>query len=210
MITDTCLCKVRQARTVFSVALFIWINGIRADLWVPVSGKLGKQRKQPDLDLISNALPDSVVSRVATVIQEGALRRACAALLQDPPVNPTNDVVSALRLLHPGPPIDERASLGSLRCIAARAAPTAEVDQIGKALHSFPSTSGAGLSGLRPSHIRGAMRPASADLLLRLYSEVVNLLLQSKIPELVRPYVCGASIMALRKPNGSLRPLATG
>ena len=30
-------------------------------------------------------------------------RRACAALLQDPPVQPTDDVVAALRLLHPGP-----------------------------------------------------------------------------------------------------------
>ena len=30
------------------------------------------------------------------------------------------------------------------------------------------------------------------------------------MPELVRPYVCGASIMALRKPNGTLRPIAIG
>ena len=28
--------------------------------------------------------------------------------------------------------------------------------------------------------------------------------------ESIQPYVCGASIMALRKPNGSLRPIAIG
>ena len=77
-------------------------------------------------------------------------------------------------------------------------------------LLSFPSTSGAGWSGLRPSHVRDAMRPSSSDLLLRLLSEVVSLLLRGEVPEMVRPYVCGASIMALRKPDGSLRPIAIG
>ena len=44
--------------------------------------------------------------------------------------------------------------------VAARAAPTTEVDLVRKALHSFP-------------YIRDVMRPASADMLLRLLSEVV-------------------------------------
>ena len=77
-------------------------------------------------------------------------------------------------------------------------------------MHSFPSTSGAGKSGLRPSHIREASRPASSDLLFRLITEVVNLLLQGEVPDSVRPFVCGASIMALRKPNGTLHPIAVG
>ena len=84
------------------------------------------------------------------------------------------------------------------------------LDHVRKAVHSFPSTSGAGRSGLRPSHIRDATRPASSDLLFRLISEVVNLLLQGAVPESIRPFVCGASIMALRKPNGTLRPIAVG
>ena len=33
---------------------------------------------------------------------------------------------------------------------------------------------------------------------------------QGEVPEAVRPHVRGASIMALRKPNGSLRPIAVG
>ena len=41
-------------------------------------------------------------------------------------------------------------------------------------------------------------------------SEVVSLLLLGEVPEMVRPYVCGASIMVLRTPNGSLRPMAIG
>ena len=109
-------------------------------------------------------------------------------------------------LLHPGPPTEDRVNMNSLRRIAARAAPTAEVDQVRKALHSCPSTSGAGRSGLRPWHIRDATRPASADLLLRLLSEVANLLLQGELRELVRPYVCGHQSW----PNWSLRPIGIG
>ena len=97
--------------------------------------------------------------------------------------------------------------MGSLRRVAS---PVAEVDQIRKAVHSFPSTSGAGRSGLRPSHIRDAIWSASSDLLLRLITEGVNLPLQGVVPESIRPFVSGASIMALRKPNGTLRPIAVG
>ena len=146
-----------------------WINGVRGDLWSPERGRRGRPRPGPDADMAGDALPESVVSRVSTLIQEGALRRACAALLQDPPVSPSGDVVSSLRALHPSPRADERANLGLLRRVSPCAAPVADIDQVRKAVHSFPSTSGAGRSGLRPSHFRDALRPASSDLLLRLH-----------------------------------------
>ena len=41
----------------------------------------------------SDALSDPLVSRVGTLVQEGALRRACAAPSQDPPVHPAGEVV---------------------------------------------------------------------------------------------------------------------
>ena len=106
----------------------------------------------------------------------------------------------SLRLLHPLP--RTRTVLAWTPCAVLLPAPVAGSDQVRKALFSFPSTSGAGRSGLRLSHVREALRPASSDLLLRLLSEVVCLMLQGEVPEAVRPYVCGASIMALRKPNG--------
>ena len=172
----------------------------------PLCQSVRLRAKDDDHDVLSA----SVIARVTTLIQEGALRRACAALLQDPPVRPTDDVVASLRLLHPGSSVEDRLEMGTLRGVASGAAPSADVDQVRKALFSFPSTFGAGRSGLRPSHVRDALRPASSDLLLRLLSEVVSLLLRGEVPESIRPYVCGASIMALRKPNGSLRPIAIG
>ena len=82
----------------------------------------------------------------------------------------------------------EVSSLGHLRRVAPRP------DQVRKAHASFPSVSGATPSGLRSSHVLGALLPAITDLLLPLLSEGR----------------CGATlrlcaIMASRKPNGTLR-----
>ena len=46
-------------------------------------------------------LSDAAISRVCTSVQEGTLRWACVALLQEPLAAPTDDVVDPLRLLHP-------------------------------------------------------------------------------------------------------------
>ena len=129
--------------------------------------------------------------------------------LQDPPVQPTDEVVASLRLLHPVPPVEDRVSMGPLRRVAT--APLCRY-RPGPQKPFFLSRPlrEAGCSGLRPSHVRDALRPASSDMLLRLLSEVVSILLRGEVPEEVRPYVCGASIMALRKPNGTLRPIAVG
>ena len=36
------------------------------------------------------------------------------------------------------------------------------------------------------------------------------MMLKGKLPDDIRPWLCGASLMALRKPNNSLRPVAVG
>ena len=74
----------------------------------------------------------------------------------------------------------------------------------------FSPTSGAGASGLRPSHVQQAMRLATGAQLLSLLVEVVQLLLQGHVPPTVVPWLCGAFLMALRKPSGALRPIAVG
>ena len=61
-----------------------WLSGIRADLWDPPSVRSSQGRDPPAEDDDRGVLSASVIARVTTLIQEGALRRACAALLQDP------------------------------------------------------------------------------------------------------------------------------
>ena len=64
--------------------------------------------------------------------------------------------------------------------------------------------------GIRPSEHLTASRHSSGDQSLQLLSEVIQLMLRGEVLEEVRLWICGASLMALRKPNGSIRPMAVG
>ena len=189
-----------------------WLNGVRLELWDPprqrsFGAQVQDRKLQPEA---SFDLDDRTFTKVHSLVAEGALRRACAALTADPPVPPTAQVVDELRLLHPGPTDAHTEELSRLRPVSPGAAPDADVEQVRRALASFASTSGAGPSGLRPSHLQDALRYSTGDLTLRLLAEVVSLMLKGELPEDIRPWLCGAALMALRKPNKSLRPVAVG
>ena len=109
-----------------------WLSGIRADLWAPLSVRSPTDRDPPAKDDDRDVLSASVIARVTPLIQEGALRRVCAALLQDPPVRPTDDVVASLRLLHPGSSVEDRVEMGTLREAASVAAFSADMEQVRK------------------------------------------------------------------------------
>ena len=75
-----------------------WISGLLAELWTHPFRASGRSvRDSPAVDT-HDALPDAVVARVCTFI-----RRAFAALFQEPPVTSTDDVVTELRSLYPAP-----------------------------------------------------------------------------------------------------------
>ena len=154
--------------------------------------------------------PTHISNRVASLIQDGALRRARAALTQEPPVQATSSVIDELGVLHPRPRPADSSLLSGLRDIGPAAVPCVSPDMIRKAVSNFSPASGAPASGLRPSHLQEAMRLASGDHLLSLLAEVVQLLLQGRVTLTVVPWLCGASLMALRKPSGALRPFALG
>ena len=56
-----------------------WLSGIRADLWAPLPVRSSKDRGPPAQVDDSDILPASVVARVTTLIQEGALRLGARA-----------------------------------------------------------------------------------------------------------------------------------
>ena len=61
------------------------------------------------------------------------------------------------------------------------AVPAVDPELVLKALASFAPTSGAGPSGLRPSHLQEALRYSSGDQTLRLLSEVLQLMLRGEV-----------------------------
>ena len=175
-----------------------WLHGTRSDFWASVHTRSPSQaaHPRPAVGEKDFGLPPSVSSRVCTLIQEGALRSACAALLQRPP-----KVIRQLRLLH----LERRpqkalsAWTRPLRTISLLAAPPTDFGEVFKSIRSLLSTSSAGPSGPPPNHVKEALRLASADTTKCLLSKVVMLMLQGVIPETVWRFLRGASLACVRR-----------
>ena len=78
---------------------------------------------------------------------------------------------------------------------------------------SFPKGSGAGPSGMRPEHFKSVLKNTSATLAnkaLGALTKLANALAAGKVPEQVRPFFCGARLVAGKKKDNSLRPIAIG
>ena len=78
---------------------------------------------------------------------------------------------------------------------------------------SFPNGSAPGPSGLRPSHLKEAVKcrsPDKAGQLLSTLTRFVNLLAAGKAPSEIQPHLCGATLLASKKKGGGHRPIAVG
>ena len=118
-------------------------------------------------------------------------RQACAA------------TAAALRGLHPP---------GRLVPPAPNLPPAIEValDSVHCALQLFALDSAPGPSGLRVQHLLDACTPGSSDGFLQQLTAVVNLLGQGRACAEVATFLAGASLAAVPKPSGGVRPLAVG
>ena len=126
-----------------------------------------------------------------------------------PPITPNAEVVDEMRSKHP---VGDSApsEIGSLRAIDGAAAPNVDEDAIHNALRSFPRWSASGPSGLRPSHLREGMVPGVRDQMLTSLSHVVKILLDGRAPQAIQCELAGATLVAIPKKDGGLRPIAVG
>ena len=88
-------------------------------------------------------------------------------------------------------------------------APDLDVDTVLRVLRKFPAGTAAGPSGLRVQHLLDACVPGSADNMLEHLTSVINLLAQGNACASVAPTLGGAALVAVPKPNGGIRPIAT-
>ena len=81
------------------------------------------------------------------------------------------------------------------------------------ALGSFGTGSSAGLDGLRPAHLKDMTSRLAGEAGVRLaaaLTKLVNLIIDGAVPSSARAAIFGASLVALRKPDGGIRPIAIG
>jgi hypothetical protein len=86
-------------------------------------------------------------------------------------------------------------------------------DKVFKAIMSFPNGSSAGLDGIRPQHLKDLIGKSSCDAGQRLLSEITrlcNFMFSGKIISNFTPFIYGASLCALSKKDGGIRPIAIG
>ena len=101
----------------------------------------------------------------------------------------------------PTPPVDSSLS------------PSISEEALATAIQSFPNGSSSGPDGLSPQHLKdmiGASAHSSGPALLSALTSLTNIILQGKVPRAVRPFFFGASLIALEKKDGGVRPIAVG
>jgi hypothetical protein len=180
-----------------------WLEGERGALWPkpPKNGKGGDPStpSQEDLELRAEAFAG-----------EGMLGKATAVFKGERPAGVTPESTADMQDKHPAARASEGERCGRLRAVAGEAAPIASVEEVTKAIKSFPEGSAGGKSGLKPQHLKDALVPGYGDECVRALAEVVAILASGKAHAAARQWVCCASLTALAKPDGGLRPIAIG
>jgi hypothetical protein len=85
--------------------------------------------------------------------------------------------------------------------------------EVMQSVHSFPSGSSGGLDGLRPQHLKDLLAETngeSSNLLAKALASLADIMLAGKVPKEICPILYGASLTALNKKDGGIRPIAVG
>ena len=144
---------------------------------------------------------------------EGATRKALDLLMSAGTHDPEDPaVLHNLRPLHPtAPPLPPSSTPPFLD-------PTLGDDSDGfwevlvqDSISRFPRASAPGPSGLRPSHLQDAVRRRGRGLtLVSALAKLTKMWVHGSLPLTHAPYLNGASLTPLRKPDGGVRPVAVG
>lgn len=149
---------------------------------------------------------------VSAKFGDGDIKGAVRLLASSEDIAPQDDnTFAALQQKHPPVPVDL-----SLPASPDGDYPTptmASAEDIRRALASFRPGSAGGPDGLRPSHLSALISRKSAEAgarLLTSLTELVNLVLRGEVPEFARNVFYGATLCALGKKDGGIRPIAVG
>ena len=153
----------------------------------------------------------SLARRVSSKLEEGdykgAVRLSCS---EDTMAELNDETLSALKAKHLPSHID--SSFPSPLENPPALPPLSEKEVI-KAICSFPCGSAGGPDGLRPQHLKD-LTCESAERggkeLVRALSAFILHVLEGNTPVSVRPFFFGATLIALRKKDGGVRPIAVG
>ena len=132
----------------------------------------------------------------------------------DTVISPTADEVAELQAKHPAaPPEEDLQQL--LHALPTPRQPPLNVSEqdVLSAIQSMPPGSSAGHDGLRPLHLLQLTSKKTAEAghrLLSALTELCRCAISGNIPDLARNAFFGANLVAIRKKDGGIRPIANG
>lgn len=155
--------------------------------------------------------PPSVLKTVECKVFEGDLTGAVRVLMSDDGVAPSSaETLSILQSKHPAP---SRPLVFPQEPDRSFTALTVTPEDVAQALATFNNSSAAGVDGIRPVHLKELVSASAGDCgcrLLDCLAKLCNFLLSGQLNPEVCPYIYGASLCALSKKGGGLRPIAIG
>ncbi|KAJ2952400.1 hypothetical protein O0L34_g6708 [Tuta absoluta] len=187
-------------------------DGLSGSLTKKIKANCASPSSLDDFDLVSKRPNNSnVLKSIENKVNDGDLKGAAQLLFSNDALAPDNEeTLSALRSKHPAPTVSAPLPVPPTGCDAS---PVVTEDDVRDALMSFKSGSAAGLDGLSPQHLKdligGSLGDVGKTLMVSLVS-LVNLMLSGKVNHEFTDLFYGASLVALNKKDGGIRPIAVG
>ena len=132
------------------------------------------------------------------------------AYSEDTIADMSNATLSTLQQKHPSP--HPNTCIPPLPQDSVAHTVSMSVEEVAKAIRSFPNGSAGGPDGLRPQHLKdmvGLSTTGRGHSLLSALATFLSLVLAGKTPPSFFPYF-GANLIALQKKDGGVRPIAVG
>ena len=175
----------------------------------PVSNKIKSKRKklvnhQQTKDDVLRTLGKRVSSKLEEGDFRGAVRLACSVDRMAPFNSGTFE---ALKDKHP-PPHPETITPPPPDPTPVQVDPLSVV----YAIKSFPKGSARGPDRLRPQHLKDLLQVDGDEdsRFLQSLASFCTLVMEGRVPSTIRPFFFGASLVALEKKSGGVRPIAVG
>ena len=155
--------------------------------------------------IADHEIDESLRRSVITAVQESALSKGCKMLQSESAANDA-DLHNKLQPLFPASSVpitldNDFAGTGNADFTEAF---------VEKMIRSFPAGSGAGPSGLRPSHLKDMLRSRKKSVLLVALADFVSCLANGGFPPDVMELLTASKLFAVRKKDGGPRPIASG
>jgi hypothetical protein len=169
-----------------------WVDGDLASLW--------SEALHHKLETTSSR---SAEAKAINLVMNGNLSAACSTLQGEKPLPFSDETYEKLKSKHPHEDTPHFDNLPSGKI-------EVKEEIVMSLLKKFKRGSGGGPFGLLPEHLlffcNANIHTSSPALLTKL----MDLMINGTVPEEVRPWLFGASLAALDKEGGNIRPIAVG